>query len=197
MDFEKDNFEDDNELSRLEDDEELGGDGEVVEVEEEEIAIGDDEGEESPAPAKSAPKPAAKPKAKPKKAANRTPYHSEDRPGNPEVLSSSPSQACSGPQFTSSGSQTSARPPPKPKVLNPMDSRATLPARIMRSAQEILRPYFCLIGQRRRRALSRLTLSGQLLSGANRCWPAPAPPRPSPMRYVPALCQAMRMNKPP
>ena len=30
-------------------------------------------------------------------------------------------------------------------------------------------PYFCLIGQSSRRALSRLTLSGQLLSGAKRC----------------------------
>jgi hypothetical protein len=40
-------------------------------------------------------------------------------------------------------------------------------------------PYFCLIGHSRRRALSRLTLSGQLLSGAKRCWPRPPPPRPS------------------
>ena len=39
----------------------------------------------------------------------------------------------------------------------------------MRSAQEIFRPYFCLIGQSSRRALSRFTLSGQLLSGAKRC----------------------------
>ncbi len=45
-----------------------------------------------------------------------------------------------------------------------------------------LRPYFCLIGHSSRRALSRFALSGQLLSGAKRCWPAPAPPRPSPMR---------------
>ena len=43
-------------------------------------------------------------------------------------------------------------------------------------------PYFCLIGHSRRRALSRLTLSGQLLSGAKRCCPRPPPPRPSPMR---------------
>ena len=99
--------------------------------------------------------------------------------------------------MSSSGSQTSSRPPPKPKVLNPIDSRATLPARIMRSAQEIFRPYFCLIGQSSRRALSRFTLSGQLLSGAKRCVPEPAPPRPSPMRYVPALCHAMRMNNGP
>src|SRR6516162_6345023 len=74
--------------------------------------------------------------------------------------------------MSSPGSQTSSRPPPKPKVLNPIDSRATLPARIMRSAQEIFRPYFCLIGQSSRRALSRLALSGQLLRGAKRCVPA-------------------------
>ena len=71
--------------------------------------------------------------------------------------------------MSSSGSQTSARPPAKPNVLNPIDSRATLPVRIIRSAQEIFRPYFCLIGQSSRRALSRLTLSGQLLRGAKRC----------------------------
>ncbi len=92
-----------------------------------------------------------------------------------------------------SGSQMSSRPPAKPKVLKPIDSRATLPARIIRSAQESLRPYFCLIGHSRRRALSRLMLSGQLLRGARRWLPLPAPPRPSPMRYVPALCQAMRI----
>ena len=92
----------------------------------------------------------------------------------------SPSPVFSVPQLmSSSGSQMSARPPPKPKVLKPIDSSATLPARIIRSAQEIFRPYFCLIGQSRRRALSRLTLSGQLLSGAKRCWPRPPPPRPS------------------
>ena len=40
MDFEKENFEDDNELSRLEDEEELGGESqEIVETEEEELAI--------------------------------------------------------------------------------------------------------------------------------------------------------------
>src|SRR5580704_17585398 len=74
---------------------------------------------------------------------------------------------------------------------------ATFPERIMRSAQEIFRPYFCLIGHNSRRALSRFTLSGQLLRGAKRCCPAPAPPRPSPMRYVPALCHAIRMNSGP
>ena len=35
-------------------------------------------------------------------------------------------------------------------------------------------PYFCLIGQSSRRALSRLTLSGQLLTGAKRWLPVPA-----------------------
>src|SRR5262249_24519810 len=33
-------------------------------------------------------------------------------------------------------------------------------------------------------------------NGATCCWPAPAPPRPSVMRYVPALCHAIRMNSP-
>src|ERR1700690_3132759 len=61
----------------------------------------------------------------------------------------------------------------------PIDSRARVPVRIIRSAQEILRPYFCLIGQSNLRALSRLTLSGQLLSGAKRWVPDSAPPRPS------------------
>ena len=91
----------------------------------------------------------------------------------------------------------SARPPPKPKVLKPMLSKATLPARIIRSAQEMRRPYFFLIGHSSRRALSRLTLSGQLFRGAKRCVPEDAPPRPSLMRYVPALCHAIRMNNPP
>ena len=45
-----------------------------------------------------------------------------------------------------------------------------------------LLPYFCLIGHSRRRALSRLALSGQLFSGAKRCCPPPAPPRPSVVR---------------
>ncbi len=66
------------------------------------------------------------------------------------------------------GCQLSARPKANPKVFRPMSSCATLPARTRRSAQEILRPYFCLIGSSRRRALSRLALSGQLLSGAKR-----------------------------
>src|SRR5207302_4994573 len=82
----------------------------------------------------------------------------------------------------------SVRPKPKPNVLNPIDSMATLPAKTNRSAQESFRPYFCLIGQSNRRALSRLALSGQLLRGAKRCVPVPPPPRPSAMRYVPAAC---------
>src|SRR5580692_1043838 len=69
--------------------------------------------------------------------------------------------------MSSSGSQVSMRPPAKPKVSKPIDSRATLPARIIRSAQEIFRPYFCLIGHSSRRALSRLALSGQLPRHAN------------------------------
>ena len=61
----------------------------------------------------------------------------------------------------------SSLPPPKPKVLNPMDSRATFPTSINKSAHEILFPYFFFIGQRSNLALSKLTLSGQLLIGAN------------------------------
>ncbi len=84
--------------------------------------------------------------------------------------------------MSAEGSQMSSRPPPKPKVSNPIDSSAQLPARIIRSAHEIRRPYFFLTGQSSRRALSRLALSGQLLSGAKRCPPVDEPPRPSPMR---------------
>jgi hypothetical protein len=73
MDLEKDNFEDDNELSGLEE-EELAG-GEVVETEEEELIIGEEEPETVAAPAARPtaprPKPAAKKPAKkaPKKKA--------------------------------------------------------------------------------------------------------------------------------
>src|SRR5262249_19673064 len=77
--------------------------------------------------------------------------------------------------MSSSGSQTSSRPPPKPKVLNPIDSNATLPARIIRSAQESFRPYFCLIGQSSRRALSRFALSGQLFRGGKAWVAGPRP----------------------
>ena len=95
----------------------------------------------------------------------------------------SPSHSASVPQNTScSGSNTSSRPPPKPKVGPPIDSMATLPARMNRSAQESFAPYFCFTGHNRRRALSRLPLSGQELSGANRCCPADEPPRPSAVR---------------
>src|SRR5713226_700718 len=89
--------------------------------------------------------------------------------------------------MSSSGSQTSSRPPPKPEVLNPIDSNATLPARIMRSAQEIFRPYFCFIGQSNRRALSRLALSGQLLRGAKRWKPEPCVRRQQEDASVPVL----------
>src|SRR5215467_1886311 len=73
----------------------------------------------------------------------------------------------------SSGSHTSSRPPPKPKVFSPIDSSAQLPVKIIRSAHEIFRPYFCLTGQSSLRALSRLALSGQLFRGAKRCVPRP------------------------
>src|SRR4030095_4250163 len=68
---------------------------------------------------------------------------------------------------------------------------------MIRSAQEIFRPYFCLTGQSSRRALSRFALSGQLLRGAKRCAPSPPPPLPSAMRYVPAACHAIRMESGP
>ena len=99
--------------------------------------------------------------------------------------------------MSSSGAQISGRPPPKPNVLPPIDSIATLPARINKSAQLILLPYFCLTGHRSLRALSRLPLSGQLFSGAKRCAPVPPPPRPSPVLYVPAACQVIRIKKGP
>ena len=65
MDLEKDDFEEENELSGLEEDDELAGDADVVETEEEELIITDEEPEEAAKPApKAAPKPAAKPAAK-------------------------------------------------------------------------------------------------------------------------------------
>jgi hypothetical protein len=44
---------------------------------------------------------------------------------------------------------------------------------MIKSAQLTLLPYFFLIGQSRRLALSRLVLSGQELSGAKRCYRCP------------------------
>lgn len=55
-----------------------------------------------------------------------------------------------------------------PKVRNPIDPSAQLPGRIIRSAHEWLLPYFCLTGHSSRRALWRVPLSGQVLSGAMR-----------------------------
>jgi hypothetical protein len=76
MEFEKDQFEDDEELSRLEDDEELGGEpGAIVEEEEELLIVEEEPGDEGDEPAaKPAAKPAPKPstkKAAPKKAAKK------------------------------------------------------------------------------------------------------------------------------
>jgi hypothetical protein len=73
MDIEKDAFEDDNELSRLDEEDELVGDGDdVVESEEATLLIVDEEPEEvAPAP-KAAPRRAAKKPAK-KKAAKKAP----------------------------------------------------------------------------------------------------------------------------
>ena len=72
----------------------------------------------------------------------------------------------SGPQYVaSSASQASRRPPPKPVVGKPMISSEQLPARMIRSAQDSALPYFFLIGHSRRRDLSVLPLSHQLLIG--------------------------------
>ena len=68
------------------------------------------------------------------------------------------------------------------EVGPPIDSIATMPARMNRSAQLMFLPHLRLTGHSSRRALSRLPLSGQLLSGAKRCCPLLAPPRPSPVR---------------
>ena len=48
-------------------------------------------------------------------------------------------------------------------------SSATLPASTIRSDHDSASPYCCFTGHNRRRALSRLPLSGQLFSGSNRC----------------------------
>ena len=66
------------------------------------------------------------------------------------------------------GAHISGRPPLKPNVLPPIDSIATLPARIKRSAQLTCFPYFCLIGHKSLLALSKFPLSGQLFRGAKR-----------------------------
>ena len=67
----------------------------------------------------------------------------------------------------------------EPEGLEAHVLQGDVAASTRRSAHEIFWPYFCLTGHSRRRALSRLALSGQLLSGANRWPPSPAPPRPS------------------
>ena len=78
-----------------------------------------------------------------------------------------------------------------------MVSRARLPAKTIRSAQEMLRPYFFFTGHSSRRALSRLRLSGQLFSGAKRSVPEVGPPRPSRMWYVPAPRHTIRRTSGP
>ena len=76
----------------------------------------------------------------------------------------------------------SSRPPAKPKVLKFIDSKAQLPARIIKSAHDTFLPYFCFIGHNNKRALSRFVLSGQLFNGANLWLPDPPPPLPSAIR---------------
>ena len=87
-------------------------------------------------------------------------------------------QPFSSPQFTSrSGSQTSSRPAPKPKVRKPEFSSATLPARINRSAQRFL-SVFLLNWPQQTASLIQLTLSGRV-QRRKTLLAAPAPPRPS------------------
>ena len=62
-------------------------------------------------------------------------------------------------------------PKEKPKVLNPAFSYAMVPAKTIKSDQLNLFPYFFLIGQRRRLALSKFVLSGQESCGENLCEP--------------------------
>ena len=76
----------------------------------------------------------------------------------------------------------SSRPSAEPWLGPPMSSMATLPAITNKSAQLSEFPYFSFTGHNKRLALSKFPLSGQELSGANRCAPVAAPPRPSPVR---------------
>ena len=78
-----------------------------------------------------------------------------------------------------------------------MLSYAIFPARINKSAQLILFPYFFLIGHSNLLALSRFPLSGHEFKGANLRFPVPAPPRPSATLYVPAACHAILIINPP
>src|SRR6516162_3405702 len=75
------------------------------------------------------------------------------------VLEPSLAPRVAQPRALASGSQTSARPPAKPKALKPIDSRATLPVRMIKVGPGNLAAIFLLIGHRRRRALSRFALS--------------------------------------
>ena len=74
---------------------------------------------------------------------------------------------------------------------------AQLPVNTMRSAHDKDLPYFFFIGHNNNLALSRFVLSGQLFNGENLNVPAPAPPLPSPILYVPALCQAILIKNGP
>src|SRR5258707_6283500 len=108
MDLEKDKFQDDNELSGLEEDDELAG-GEVVETEEEELMIGEEEPETAPAPAarpaapspapkkpaKKAPKKKAK-KAKPKKKAAKKKDGKRKKDGKKKAARKKAKRRCTG-----------------------------------------------------------------------------------------------------
>jgi len=68
--------------------------------------------------------------------------------------------------------------PPPNRRLEAMDSKRTLPENQNRSAQEILRPYFCLIGHSKTPPCRGSRVGQHSAKGANRCC-RPAPPRPS------------------
>ena len=81
MDFDKDHFDEDNEMSPLEDDELAGDAEEIVETEEEELVITEEEPEEEDAaPKRPAPKPAAKKPAPKKPAAKKTKKKAAKKP---------------------------------------------------------------------------------------------------------------------
>ena len=106
-----------------------------------------------------------------------------------------------------SSRRPSRRPGPAPRrprdrrrnrtVLKPIVSSATLPVRIIRSAQEILLAVLLLDRPEQPTRLVQADVVRPAVERREALLPRPPPPRPSPVRYVPALCHAMRMNKRP
>ncbi len=76
--------------------------------------------------------------------------------------------------------QTSSRPAPKPRCGS-RRFQSDVTRQHVKVGQGDFLPYFCFTGHSRRRALSRPTLRPEI-SGAKRCCPRPAPPRPSTVR---------------